>query len=181
MALYGDNTYLLARTTGTTWPNKEGYFVTHGGGGIGSVDIIWGEENGGPETLFASGQSGIQTANWITTGSEYDFVMRAQSDNNVVKAVVRVTRKSTHFLRVEPQPILLSQSADYATRTRTTATGQVATARSVASTTARTLVPGRCLPRAPRRETSPYSSTATRPMISSCATRARWCWPSSMA
>jgi hypothetical protein len=49
-------------------------------------------ENDGAESLFAAGASGSQDANWIRTGSTYEFRLYGGTDHATVLRSIKVTR-----------------------------------------------------------------------------------------
>jgi glycosyltransferase involved in cell wall biosynthesis len=53
---------------------------------------VWVSVDGGHETLFATGQTGSQVADWINAGSTYDFLLYAADDRRRPLDSLRVTR-----------------------------------------------------------------------------------------
>ena len=71
-------------------------------GAQGRVSV---SDNGGAEALFASGASGSQPADWITTGSVYEFrLYREGTDRQLVASVV-VSRRDDAFAAFEVSTI----------------------------------------------------------------------------
>lgn len=61
--------------------------------GDGSVGLVYVSQDGSPESLFAQGSSGSQSASWITPGSVYSFRLYAATAPSTVLASVTVTRQ----------------------------------------------------------------------------------------
>ncbi len=60
--------------------------------GDGSNAQVYVSEDGGSETLFAAGPSGSQQANWVRTGTTYEFRLYAGDDHRQLLRSIKVTR-----------------------------------------------------------------------------------------
>jgi hypothetical protein len=59
--------------------------------GDGSVGQVYVSENEGPEALVTQGQGGSEQANWIRSGTTYEFRLYASRDRTKPLAAVTVT------------------------------------------------------------------------------------------
>ena len=103
-------------------PNVRGTTIswTTGSGVIGEVRV---SVNGGPEQLFAQGQSGSSAAEWITAKNVFEFRLYPANDPKQVLASVKVTREEPSGARIEANPNPVPAGTGLATTVVTWATG----------------------------------------------------------